>query len=65
MDNKTPRGIPVMSFKLAKHLLALNYRIKDIKPNFKDSKRTVFIFEPNNEIMNKIKEYTRNNYENK
>ena len=64
MVDDRPRVIPVMSFKLARHLLKLGYRIIDIKPNKEDIKRTIFLFESKEEIIDKIKEYTKNSYKN-
>lgn len=64
-DIKKISGIPVMSAKLARWLLKLDYRIIDIKPNRDDNRKTVFIFEDDDEISNKIKEYTKNDYHKK
>lgn len=46
--------------KLARYLLRKGFKIVDIKPMNTDPKRSVFIFESSNELINTIHNYKLN-----
>ena len=56
----------IISYSLAKDLIRNGFRVIDIEPNNKDSKRTIFIFE-NTEALTTYLQHKRGNniYDNK
>lgn len=51
----------ILSYALAKELLAKGFRIIDIDQNKYDSKRTVFVFENTQGLEDYINAYTKHN----
>ncbi len=47
----------ILTPTLAKHLLALGFRIVDLKPHKEDYKRTVFVFENCDALALAVNEY--------
>ena len=56
MESKKLRVI--YSTALAKKLIGQGYIVRDIKPNDKDRKRTIFLFEDNEELEKVVNEFT-------
>ena len=49
----------IYSTALAKRLIEQGFVVRDIKPNEKDRKRTVFLFDNNEEVEKVVNEFTR------
>ena len=48
----------IISASLARFLIQRGFIVRDIKPNSRDSRRTVFIFDNNSELIKEIDIYT-------